>query len=364
MMSNVITKIVTFLLLPLYTNVLTTSEYGIYDVFQTSIYILFPVLTICIQDSLLRYCTEYKEMSNSIFKYGIKVLFISTSFILGCLVLNSLLCLNETLSEYWYWFISLYFFYGFSSIIDSFARSNDKIKDISISLVIYSVVTIVCNIIFLLLLGFGLKGYFLSTIIGRIVSTTFLSIRINIYKLIGTTNISDNIKHKLFSYGMPLVLNAIGGWINNASDRYIIIWISGIAANGIYSIAYKVSAILETINASFYSVWVLSSIKEYNSEDTNNIFSTSYSLYSMIMIIFSSIIIVFTKTISSILFSNDFFKAWIYVPFLVMSVVFFSSSSFLAGIYIAAKKTKVLAQSTIIAAIINLILNIADHLTS
>ena len=66
-----------------------------------------------------------------------------------------------------------------------------------------------------------------------------------------------------------------------------------------------------------------------------------------------------SRLLAHILYVNDFFTAWQYVPFLTIAIVFGSLSGFFGGIFAAAKDSKLFGKSTIISAIINIILNIA-----
>lgn len=52
------TKLLSFFLVPLYTNVLTTVEYGTFDLMNTSISLLVPIFTLNICDSALRFPLE------------------------------------------------------------------------------------------------------------------------------------------------------------------------------------------------------------------------------------------------------------------------------------------------------------------
>ena len=62
-LSNFATKFLSFFLVPLYTNVLTTTEYGTYDLFNATIGVLLPILTLNIQESVLRFSLD-KKTSN------------------------------------------------------------------------------------------------------------------------------------------------------------------------------------------------------------------------------------------------------------------------------------------------------------
>ena len=71
-----------------------------------------------------------------------------------------------------------------------------------------------------------------------------------------------------------------------------------------------------------------------------------------------SSIIIFVKIITKILVANDFYEAWRYAPFLMVSVLFTSLSNFLGGIFAASKQSTMLGKTTIIGAVINIVLNV------
>ena len=54
-LSSFASKILSFLLVPLYTSILTTKQYGIYDMFNTTVMLLLPLITIDIVDAVLRF---------------------------------------------------------------------------------------------------------------------------------------------------------------------------------------------------------------------------------------------------------------------------------------------------------------------
>ena len=68
--GNFSSKILVFLLVPLYTSVLTTEEYGFYDLVFTTIQLLIPVFTCNVTDAVLRFTLEsenhIKQQINSL----------------------------------------------------------------------------------------------------------------------------------------------------------------------------------------------------------------------------------------------------------------------------------------------------------
>lgn len=75
------------------------------------------------------------------------------------------------------------------------------------------------------------------------------------------------------------------------------------------------------------------------------------------MVLSCSFFLIFDKILARILFSNDFYAAWKYAPFLMISSVFGALIGLLEGIFIAEKNSKVIAITTCMGAIINTVLN-------
>ena len=107
----------------------------------------------------------------------------------------------------------------------------------------------------------------------------------------------------------------------------------------------------------FTSAWTISAIKSVGEEDNDEYQSNIYTFFNVANIFACSILILFSKVISSILFSDTFFIAWHYVPILLVAYLFSGLSGFMASSFRAAKYTKGLFGSTVIGAFINIVLN-------
>lgn len=80
MIANFSSKILVFLLVPLYTSVLSTTEYGSYDLAVSTATLLFPILTLNIVDAVMRFSMDCAVNKKTIATIGMK--FISISAIL------------------------------------------------------------------------------------------------------------------------------------------------------------------------------------------------------------------------------------------------------------------------------------------
>ena len=121
---------------------------------------------------------------------------------------------------------------------------------------------------------------------------------------------------------------------------------------------YIIHAVLSMFQQIFNQAWTISAVKEYD-QDSSEFYSTIYKAYNMCMVITCAGLILFDKVIAKILFGADFYEAWKYAPFLMISVVFGALVQLLGGIFSAAKESKAFGNTILIGAAANTIMNVA-----
>ena len=355
--SNFGSKILSFVLIPLYTNLLSTEEYGTYDIYTTSISLLMPILTLNIVSAVLRYSLDKEKNKKKIFSIGLQRLIYATIFVTIGILLNNIFHIIPILERFWISFILLFAAEGLYNLMSNFARGREKIKEISIAGIINAISVLALNVMFLAFFKLGLKGYFVANIAGYLIPTIYLIFKLEIWEYIELNKVEKNLQKEMESYSKPLIFNTVGWWITNASDRYIITWMCGVATNGIYSVSYKIPSILNIFQTIFNQAWTLSAVKEHEKE-SSSFYTEIYTLYNLGLVLICSALIIIDKIIAKILFAKEFFEAWKFAPFLMISVVFGGLSGLLEGVFIANKDTKIIAKTTIVGAIINVVLNI------
>lgn len=356
--SQFATKLLTFFLVPLYTSVLSTAEYGTYDLLNSTIALLVPILTLNICDSTLRFSINNKNNLEDVVKISFHYLLGGICLVFFFLIINRLFLVFPIINDYEILFFMMFFGSALNGIISSFARGMDFIKNVAIAGILGTAITLLLNVLFLVPLQWGIKGYFLANIIGPFSQSVYLICVVKIWKYLHIKRINNIVRKDMLKYSVPLMINNISWWINNVADRYIITLICGIAANGIYSVSYKIPSILMIFQGVFNQAWTLSVVKDYDKNDSKGFFSKLYNQYNMCMILICSLLILMARIIAHILYAKDFYVAWKYAPFLLISVVFGAMAGYIGGIFTAVKDSKIFAQSTVIGAIVNIVLNI------
>lgn len=353
--SNFGSKVMIFLLMPLYTRTLTTSEMGIADAVYAACTVILYIVSFTISEATMRFSKmegveEEKVLASSLTVWSVSaVIMVVASFALKRISFfapYSILVFLIVMSQ------------DFYMIISQFARGNEKIRIFSEGGILQTFFLLAGNIILLVFLRLGIDGYLMSYIIGFTVSGIYMAFRLKIARFIKIVNVDRVLIKKMVRYSVPLIFTGLSWWILNASDKYVILYFIGESANGIYSVAHKIPTIIISINGFFNSAWQLSAIDEQKSSDNEVFYNKVFHSYSAIVYLMSSGIILISKYVMPILITNDYYEAIQYIPILVMSSLLQVFGNFFGGLNIAYRTTINLMLSAIIAALANLGLNV------
>jgi len=352
------TKILSFFLVPLYTNILTTTEYGTYDLLNTTVSLLVPILTINIVEAALRFTLEKDSDKKDVFSISIKYLLKGSLIFIALLLTNKIFGIVEVINEYWILFSLMFVLSALNGIMICFARGLERIANVAISGAICSMVIISLNILLLVVFPMGIYGYLLANIAGALAQSLYLFISIKGWKYLALRINNRQMQTDMTAYSKPFIANSVAWWINSAANRYIIIWFCGLAANGVFSVASKIPSILNLCQSIFSQAWTLSAVKDFDEKDTSGFFSKMYNSYNFVMVVLCSGLIVSARLLARILYAKDFYEAWQYVPFLLITMVFGALSGYIGGIFFAVKRPQIYAKSTVAGASVNIVLGI------
>lgn len=356
-LANFSSKILIFLLVPIYTRVLTTTEYGFYDLVYTTIQLFVPILTLNISEAVMRFLMKDGVSKKSVFSIAVLDIFIGSIAFALLLLVNNLFSLSDLISQYSIYIFVIFVFYTLNNFLIQFSKGIDKIGVTAISGVISTAVMLAMNVILLVVFDWGLLGFFIVNVCGYVIPCIYIVSRLRLWELF-EIKIDKKLQWEMVYYALPLVLNILSWWVNNTSDRYIVTAIVGIQASAIISVAYKIPQILSTISAIFIQSWQISAIKIQEDKSDTTFVSNMLLYYNALLLIIASGIILFVKPISNILFGISFYSAWELVPFLIISSLFNAISGCIGAIMGAKMDTHNIAKSALVGMIANIILNI------
>lgn len=350
-------KAVIFFLVPFYTYVLSAEEYSVCDLITTTVILLSPFFVLVINETVMRFSLDDRENIKQIFTIGLSVVCIGSALLSFIAILLRQYFIS--LQPYLIYLVCYFFMSNVYSLECSFIKGLDKVKIYSIVSVLNTTILLLFNIVFLSIYKMGITGYFLASILSLLISIFYMSYKINILDyLIYPLLIDSGTLKSMLRYSLPMIPNSAMWWINNSSDRYIITYFISLAANGVYSIGYKIPSILSVLVSVFMQAWQISVVDDFGTKEGNIFFNEVYNIFLKVNITIATILIFFSKYIGKLIFNGEFYEAWKISAILVLGYSFHSLAGFLGTVFTTVKKTSYLMKSTVISAFLNILLNL------
>ena len=349
------TQIISYVLLPLYTSKLSPAEYGTYDFICTLSLFLCPIITLLMEESMFRYLIDAKNKleRKQIISQTIIYTFIGTLAFTIIAILIMAFCTNYSPK-----YIAAIILFVISNILiglsNALSRGLGKIKLYSVSNFILGITTIILNIVFILWIHAGAEGLLWANTIANSFTAIVILAILKLPMYIGKPN--KELMKDMIKYSIPLVPNSISWNIINMSNRLILTNMVSSAANGIYAMANKFPNIISVVYGYFYTAWKESAAKIVKEENKNEYYNSIYHdakrfLYAVTICLIAAMPFAFPIFINS-----SYEEAYIYIPIIMIATYYSNLSSFYGGIFSAYKDTKIMGTTTIVAAVLNLVI--------
>lgn len=351
--GNILGKFFQYLLLILITYKLTTTEYGAVDLIMQTYSILFPVVGLGMSEAILRFSLNKYYDNTKIINTALSINFIGIIlFSILALVGNFIIATSH---RYWY-VVLLTIVHVFYWTFREYTRGLEMYKSYSFGAVFGTLIQVGCCYLFVFILDFGLNGYIYSIIISILLELIFYIVVTKSFEIIDFKKIDRSYMKDLLSYSIPLIPNSIMWWLTSSSDRFILAFLEGESANGVYAVASKFPAMLTLLSTFFIQSWQTSSIKAVNDGDSKHFFNLVFE-YLIIFLVAVGTILMFSKPILLFMLPQNYIEAYYYVPILIIAAIFNILQSFLTSILMANNKTKSILTTTFLTTIFNILLS-------
>jgi O-antigen/teichoic acid export membrane protein len=363
--STIVARLLNFILLPLYANILSTSEFGI----QANVYayIAFFILfySYGMESAYFRFAsskeigTEKDNFSTPYLAILIVSAILSAVLFLFAVPLTSLFLIDASLYHLIFYVSGILFFDAIVLVPFASLRLQKKAKHFAAIKVFNIGFTIILNIILVYKLRWGIEGIFLSNLVA-----SFLSFLMLLPTMIRQFEFSfhKSLFKELLKFGLPILPVGISGILLQLVDRPILLYLMDEASVGIYQANFRLGIFMALVTGMFEFAWrpfFLSHAKDPNAK----------ALFSRVMTYYLTICAVVFLGIS--LFVDDVIKFKFYghyilrpeywdglaiVPLVLISYIFSGIGTNLnAGIQIE-KKTKYLFPTSFSGSVTKIIL--------
>ena len=350
------TQVLSYFLLPLYTSILSTSEYGTYDLLVTICIFVIPLVTIMMEESMFRFLIDEEKEEGKKVVMSTACIYALVSTLIWCGLGYLVLAIIG------YQYRTVFILYMISSILmkltNGTSRGLSKIKIYSLSNVILSVLTIGLNILFIAVFRWGVYGLLYSTVLANVLTCLFVLFKLKVYNYVKPKYFDKDRLKVMIKYSYPLVPNNISWYIINISDRIVVTSVLGSSINGIYAMANKFPNIMNNFSSFFFTAFkenVAIAVKKDNYEKYYN---EIYEIIHNAFIAISLLIISVLPFIFNIFIKKDYVAAYEYIPLLVIALYYGNMAGFYGTIFTAFKESKTIGKSTVCGAIVNLVVHL------
>jgi O-antigen/teichoic acid export membrane protein len=366
--STIIGRFLGFLLIPFYTNIFETGEFGIYSNIYAYIAFINILFIYGMDAAYMKFAsTAEANAKKKVFSTAYYLLS-ATTIILGLLLfvlrvpLSSLMEIHERYLKLFYYLI---FIVALDTIaIVPFAKLRLERKAVHYTVIkfINIIINLALNFYLILKMKMGIEAIFISNLVASLFS--FLALQPETFKSLAVA-FDKEIMKKIIVFGIPYLPGALAATIVNVVDRPVVLAMTNESTLGIYQANYKLGIFMMLFVTMFQYAWqpfFLNNAKEKNAKE---IFSKILTLFLLVTSIIWIVLTLFIDDLARIQFwhgktiiGEKFLSGLPIVPIILLAYLFNGLYyNFQAGIYIE-EKTKYFPYVTGAGALINVVINI------
>lgn len=343
---------------PVFTRIMTTTEFGRYTVYNTWLSIVQILISLNLAAGV--YTRGLVENEEDADRFSSSMLGLSSTCILigsviyallheqiNCLLNLSTILMTAMIVEVW------------SSTAFKFWAARERVnyrykKLVALTLVYVSLrpaLGIICV----------LNADVNAQVEARVLSTVLVCFAMFVFPYIGMMRKGGQFYNKEYwsyalRFNIPLVPHYLSQIVLNQSDRLMINSICGAAATAYYGVAYSLAFVLQVLNDSIAGTmnpWIYRSIRYHNEDKIGKV---SYSILLLIAAV-NFVLVAVAPEAMLILAPKSYQPALLAIPPVTSCVYFTFLYNLFATFEYYYKKTKYVTYVTVVSAVLNIILN-------
>lgn len=354
--GNFGSKFLSFLIAPLYTYYINPTQMGQYDLLNTTIGLLTPFLTLQIGEATYKWIITNRIKSQEYMSVAYQLI-LATSFLATVIIV----IVNQFVPiPFCGYFIVLLVIGRFADQMQRVLRALGRQKLFAGLGIINTLVFLVVNVVQICILNRGVEAILTSSIVANAVVILIVAIT-EPRVLPGGFLFKKNFQllSQMIKFSVPLVPNVMNWWVISSSDRYIVNFFLGTAANGILSMSHKFPTLLQLINSMFYNSLQDLALGDKHTLKEDTYYSNVFEMYYLFLFGLLLPLIPATRIVIEGLMSEAYHSAALYTSWMYIGVAFQGLSSFLGIGYLKNNNTKGASKTSIHAAIVNALSHIA-----
>lgn len=360
--GEVFPRAISLILLPVFTAVLTTNDYGILSYTSAFIMFLYVLSSLSLNSYVLRRYFECKTETEKKKLIGNIFVFIG---ILNIILLGVLfLILPYVIKFYsikvpWNPYFRLAVVCNFLEVFTILPMVLFRVREQALYFVFLSIFRVLLQFAliyyFVVIESYGLLGSYYGQLIPLIL---YFFISWGIILKNATLNINiKQIKDGL-RFSLPLLPGALAYLIMSLSDRIILERHISLSVLGVYNVAVTFSQALNVIVQSAYRALEPEIFKRFNTDGFSSFVNRASTIYLAVVYILAIALALFSKEVFYFFTSKDFYSGSDIVPYIIFGILFAAHNVLLGSVLAAENNTKSIGASMLIGGVVSISINV------
>lgn len=353
-------KLITFLMLPLYTRWLNVNQYGAVDLVTTYTTLFLGIVSLSIFDSIFIFPKDQSRLKQSQY-FSSAIIFGISSSILSLLLC---LCAMGLSSVYgWHgflidhiWQIAFLLISNYiQQLIQQFNRSIDKMNVYAFTGLIQTIGMMAVS--FYIIPKYKVNGYIGSLILGNVAGIIYSLFAGGAYKYFSFRRWDFPSLRKMLRYSVPLIPNGIMWFLVNSINRPLLEEYHGLSTVGLLAIAGKLPTIINQVYMIFQNAFTISVLEEAKNSTYPQFYNQTLKMVVVGQIVLVAVVAVSSKWIIQHFTTPEFYGSWQYIPLLTLGVIFTNVATFVGTNFVIKRESKYYFYATIWAGMSALLFN-------
>ena len=328
-LGNVLSKVVGFLMIPLYTRYLTPADYGLLELLTLTSSVLSMLIGLRLSSALVRFYSESADEAkrNTLVATIVGLMLLMSTGSAALLSLGSPLVSQAVLGdrEHGIHFVFVFISLAFELLLSvgyTYLRVVEKSGlYVAVSLAQLAL-GLSLNILFIAGMQWGVWGILTSMVL----SNGLIALLLLIYTLrrVGLKIRLDDVP-RLMRFTLPLIPAGLLIFVLNMGDRFLLGRLTSLDAVGLYSLGYKFGMILSVfVGEPFILAWTVRRVDIYKNRSDRDLIFARVPTYFVAALSFAGLgISMFAPEMLRLVATPEFWPAASVVPWVVIGYAFY-----------------------------------------
>ncbi|MGH7678905.1 MAG: lipopolysaccharide biosynthesis protein, partial [Gemmatimonadaceae bacterium] len=325
--GQILSKAVAFLMLPIYTSYLSPADYGVAALIEMTLDVIAIVAGAQIAQGVYRFYhkadtpeEKRRVVSTTMTAMAVSFGIMGAAVYLFAAPLSRLVFKSDAHADLLHLAAISFALQSLMLVPTAFARVQERSGLVVGSTLLKLVVQVGLNVTFIVGMGLGVKGVFLSTLFSNLVIGLWLGWWA--VRQVGL-GIDPAILRSLIRYGVPLIGVQAATFTMTFSDRYFLQAAGGEAAVGLYNLAYQFGFLLLMLGfVPIEMIWGPRRFQVARGPNPSPVLAKAFRLINVSMFTIGVGIALFVGDLLRIMSKPPFHPAAAVVPIILIAYVF------------------------------------------